>query len=62
MKTDLNQLLFETVENAQKILNVNDPGFTITLEGNRGIIRNPSGIVVAEILSSGADVKELLHG
>jgi hypothetical protein len=62
MKTDVNQLLFCTLEEAQKILSVNDPGYTIVLEGTKATVRNPSGVVVAEIDQKGFDAKELLHG
>lgn len=62
MKTDINQLVFCTLEEAQKILSVNDPGYTIILEGNKATVRNASGVVVAEIDESGYDAKELLNG
>lgn len=63
MKTDLNQILFETLEDAQKVLNVNDPGYTITMdEQNIAVIKDPAGVVVAEITSDGTDVKQVLYG
>lgn len=63
MKTNLYELICETVDNAQKILDANDPGYTITIdENNTAKIMNPSGVVVAEITGDGIEVKQVLHG
>lgn len=62
MKTDVNQLIFCTLTEAQHLLNVNDPGYTIVLEGDKAVIRDRAGFVIAEIDQHGVDAKELLHG
>jgi len=66
MKTDLEQLVFCTLNEAQNLLNANDPGYTIVLnEESNDVSRaynvlNPSGVVVAVISEYGITKKALL--
>jgi len=60
MKTDLQQLLFETLEDAQKVLSVNDPGYTIVREEKKVKVLDPNGLVVATIDEKGLHEKVLL--
>lgn len=60
MNTNLEMLPYGTLEEAQRQLDVNDPGFTALLEGNEIKIVDPTGVVYATINSKGVQKKTLL--
>lgn len=56
MKTTVQDLLFLNEDEAQELLDIQDPGFTVTVELNgHTIVKNPYGVVVLEI--QGKEIK-----
>lgn len=60
MKTELELLVYMTQNEAQKLLDVNDPGHTVIVEGSEAKIFNREGVVIAEVNASGVSKKVLL--
>lgn len=60
MNTNLEILQFGTLQEAQRQLDVNDPGYTAVLEGNTIKIVDPAGCVHATIDDKGVHTKTLL--
>lgn len=62
MKTNPYALILETVESAQKILNENDPGYTIVRDETDHSVKivDPAGVVHATISENGIVQKQVL--